>query len=106
MPGMAIALSIVGVTFAASCVWLTVRIVNRREWWARCTLAAVVALPALYVLSVGPAFWITGHCFRGSKQAHRFFNRTYRPVASLAHLTEPTTDFFIWYLNLWGNRVN
>ena len=54
---MAIVLSIFGVAFAASCVWLKVRIVNRRERWAKWTLAAVLSLPVLYVLSFGPACW-------------------------------------------------
>ncbi|MBI3859557.1 MAG: hypothetical protein HY296_04880 [Thaumarchaeota archaeon] len=34
MPPMATALSIFAATFAAFCVWLTVRIVNRKERWA------------------------------------------------------------------------
>ena len=55
---MALALSIFGVAFAAFCVWLTVRIVNRKERWAKRMLAAVVALPLLYVLSFGPTCWI------------------------------------------------
>jgi hypothetical protein len=41
--------------FAASCIWLTVRIINRRERWARWTLAVLVGLPVLYVASFGPA---------------------------------------------------
>ena len=57
MLGMAIILQAVGVAFAALCVWLTVRIVNRRERWAKWTLAAVVSLPVLYVASYGPACW-------------------------------------------------
>ena len=56
---MAIALSIFEVTFAAFCIWLTVRIVNRRGRWAKWTLAAVVGLPVLYVASFGPWCWIT-----------------------------------------------
>jgi hypothetical protein len=35
---MAAALSIFGVAFAAFCMWLAVRIVNRRERWAKWTL--------------------------------------------------------------------
>ena len=57
MPGMAIILPALAVAFAAFCVWLTVRIVNRRERWAKWTLAAVVSLPVLYVASYGPACW-------------------------------------------------
>lgn len=33
-----------GVAFAAFCVWLTVRIVNRRERWAIVVAAAIIAL--------------------------------------------------------------
>ena len=44
---MAVALTIAGVSFAAFCAWLTVRIVNRRGRWAKWTLAAVVGLPGL-----------------------------------------------------------
>jgi hypothetical protein len=57
---MALALSILGVAFAAFCVWLTVRIVNRRERWAKWTLAGV-ALPVVYLLSVGPVIWLQAH---------------------------------------------
>jgi hypothetical protein len=57
MPGMAITLAIVGVAFAAFCVWLGVRIVNRRERWAKWMLATVVGLPVLYVASFGPVCW-------------------------------------------------
>jgi|SRR5579863_466531 len=52
---MASVLSIVGVAFAAFSVWLTVRIVNRRERWAKWTLATIFGLPLAYVASFGPA---------------------------------------------------
>src|SRR5437899_2862266 len=55
---MAIALLTAGTVSAAFCIWLTVRIVNRRERWAKRTLAAVVGLTVLYVLSFGPACWL------------------------------------------------
>lgn len=55
---MALALLIFGATFAAFCVWLSVRIINRRERWAKWTLTVVVALPVLYVLSFGPTCWV------------------------------------------------
>jgi len=41
--------------YAAFCVWLAVRIVNRRERWARwAAVCALIALPFLYALSSGP----------------------------------------------------
>lgn len=38
------------VALAAFCVWLTVRIVNRRERWAKWALAIALALAALFTL--------------------------------------------------------
>jgi hypothetical protein len=57
---MEIVLTVLGMTFAAICIWLTVRIVNRREQWAKRTLAALlIGTPVLYVASFGPAIWLT-----------------------------------------------
>jgi hypothetical protein len=53
-------LAVMGVIYAALCIWLTVRIVNRRERWARRTLAGLlVGTPVLYVAGFGPAIWLT-----------------------------------------------
>jgi len=56
---MNILIAAVAAAVAAICIWLTVRIVNRRERWAKRTLTAFVGLPVLYVLSFGPACWIS-----------------------------------------------
>jgi hypothetical protein len=53
---MAIALAIIGFAFAAFCVWLGVRIINRRERWAKWTLATIVALT--YPASIGPWYYV------------------------------------------------
>jgi len=58
---MILVLTTLAVAFAALCVWLGVRIVNRRERWAKWTLAGVIAVPALYVGSFGPACWLASH---------------------------------------------
>lgn len=50
-------ISSLGVAFVAFAVWLTVRIVNRRERWAKRTGAILVAFLVLYPLSFGPACW-------------------------------------------------
>lgn len=47
----------VGVAFAAFYVWLGVRIVNRRERWAKRTALGLLLSPVLYVLSFGPVCW-------------------------------------------------
>jgi hypothetical protein len=55
---MSILVPALAVAFAAFCVWLAVRIVNRRERWAKWTLVGTITgLPLLYVLSFGPACW-------------------------------------------------
>jgi hypothetical protein len=51
-------LAVIAVTFTAFCVWLGVRIVNRRERWAKRT-AVVFAVLAAYSLGVWPALWIS-----------------------------------------------
>jgi hypothetical protein len=78
MTGMVTALSIFGIAYAALCVWLTVRIVNRRERWAK-WMAVVVVVAALYVLGFGPACWAVG---RGSWKAEHAAV-LFRPLAVL-----------------------
>src|SRR5262245_46001051 len=50
--------AIIGIAFAAFCIWLTVRIVNRRERWARRTAIAVAVLVLAYLASFGPLVWL------------------------------------------------
>jgi hypothetical protein len=85
---MALALMIFGVVFGASCVWLTIRIINRRERWAKWTLATVVVLPVLYVLSFGPTCWV------------------YSRVASEDDAEEWVTTDFIYAPLLWVWRFH
>jgi hypothetical protein len=73
---MTILLPALAVAFAAVCVWLTVRIINRRERWAKWTLGVVVGLPVLYALSFGPACWISSHANMGISTV----NAAYLPV--------------------------
>jgi len=54
---MEMLLEVLVVVFTAFGIWLTVRIINRRERSAKWTLAAAVVALALYVLSFGPACW-------------------------------------------------
>src|SRR5262249_13363963 len=68
---MIFALAIFGVSFAAICIWLTVRIINRRERWAQWTLAMVIGVPVIYVASFGPAFWLTSQVYIGRDTPHR-----------------------------------
>ncbi|MBI3863068.1 MAG: hypothetical protein HY290_14345 [Planctomycetia bacterium] len=58
---MTILLPTLAAAFAALCVWLTVRIVNRKEKWAKWTLAGLIGVPVLYVASFGPWLRIYGY---------------------------------------------
>ena len=77
---MAAILSTLAIAFAAFCVWLTVRIVNRRERWPKRTVAAAVGLPVVYVASFGPACWIKAHVFPRQHAADSVTEFTYWPV--------------------------
>jgi hypothetical protein len=58
---MTLLLPALSLAFASFCVWLTVRIVNRRERWAKWTAAGVAGVPLLYIASFGPACWWFSH---------------------------------------------
>jgi hypothetical protein len=90
-----------GVAYAAFCVWLTVRIVKQRERWAKRTLAAVVCLPVLYVLSIGPVAWLnTRH--RMPKSVSRAIKHVHDPIDWLmAHAPRPVDHAIRWYAQLW-----
>jgi hypothetical protein len=77
---MSILLPALAVAFAAFCVWLGVRIVNRRERWAKWTLLMSVGLPVLYFLSFGPACWWFSEpiSFQGVRGKH--VSRFYLPI--------------------------
>ena len=56
---MEIILPALAVAFAALCIWLGARIVNRRERWAKWTLAGtIIVVPIRYVLGLGPICWL------------------------------------------------
>jgi len=97
---MTILLPALAISFAAFCVWLTVRIINRRERWAKWTLAAVLGLPLLYVLGFGPACWIATRY----EPLRGFVNSIYCPAA-WAYFKSPDTVgcAIIWYANAGGD---
>jgi len=96
MRGMTIAFPVLAVAFAAFCVWLTVRVVNRKERWAKWTLAAmIVSLPLLYILGFGPACWWS----LGAKPHSRgLVSRFYWPIGwVVANGPEPCQRAARWY---------
>jgi hypothetical protein len=66
-------LSIVGLGIVAFAIWLTVRIVNRREKWAvRVAVIAVILLA--YPMSLVPACWLAEHNFLAADTVAPFYD--------------------------------
>jgi hypothetical protein len=90
-------------SFAAFSIWLTVRIINRRERWAMWTLAVVVGMPVLYVASFGPTRAVIGRnrfVFEHSAMldVYRIF---YRPITWAAEESPLVYDFVDRYCDIW-----
>jgi len=103
---MAIAMMIFGVTFAGFCVWLTVRIVNRRERWAKWMAVGIFVVFGLYPLSAGPGTWIIHHCDL-PKPAYRFILNLYSPLGYIqinlpAHARDAFAGYQGFFVNLGG----
>jgi hypothetical protein len=83
---MEIALTVIGVAFAAYCVWLTVRIVNRGKLSWRAALGGVALL---LVGGIAFAIWQ----WRGFSQSmHDIFTGETGPVSSRADWPRPLKD--------------
>lgn len=98
---MAVALAIFGIAFAAFCVWLGVRIVNRRERWAKRTAVMLLVLPTLYVLSIGPVSWLATRKYLPDL-ALRAAGMFYEPVNWIGQNgPKPFKDAIEWYVKPW-----
>ena len=89
-----------GVAFAAFCVWFGVRIMNRRERWAKRILTAAIILLMGYAASFGPWNWSIGHDKQewgaGSKG-----DSFYHPILWLWHYgPSPIRLSLKWFANL------
>ena len=104
-----------GVMFMAFCIWLGVRIFNRRERWAKRTAWGVVALLLLFPLSVGPASRFAAYTFDPGKElpAPREWMYIYWPIGWAAIDRTPlnnrskqsqVSQMIAWYLKLWIPR--
>lgn len=97
-------LPVLAVAFASLCVWLAVRIVNRRERWVKWMAVAVLSFPVLYVASFGPACWWLSNISalpHGGMRAHRRVPAFYHPI-SWAARRGPTAlrGIISWYATL------
>jgi len=104
-PAMTILLPALGVIFAALVAWLSVRIINRREKWAKWTLATAVLLLILYPFSIGPAYLlamrIRSRPGPDLKWPMTVFETAYAPVIRLAGDTnsgEAIAAYIEWWL--------
>jgi hypothetical protein len=85
------------------CIWLTVRIVKRRERWAKRTAVVLLASsPVLYVLGIGPAAWLnTRHLMPqslGSASGHFYYPINW----IMGHGPEAVGQAITWYARLWA----
>jgi hypothetical protein len=101
-----------GVAYAGFCLWLGVRVFNRRERWAKRTAVAMAILPVLYALSSGPMKMITWH-------KRVTVTPTILPDGTSGNQASTKTDFGEWfsiayaplvwafcYGESWGEPVN
>jgi hypothetical protein len=102
MPEMALALLIFGVACAAFCVWLTVRVVNRRERWAKWTLN-VMGLPVLYVGSFGPFIWLSDHQLLTDGTSLPVVSRVYVPIIFAGRVSYTFRCAMDWYVSFWSD---
>jgi hypothetical protein len=91
---MSIILPALVAAFGALCVWLTVRVVNRRERWAKWTLAIIVGVPAMYVAGFGPASWA---CDKLPLPIDEEVCALYRPLSRLAVKREGPAGHTLWW---------
>jgi hypothetical protein len=80
-----------GLGFAAFCVWLAVRIVNRQERWAKRTALGLFVVLVGYPLSIGPACWLSSRVECGAM----IVTLIYRPL--LGFVPTPATEMLQKY---------
>ena len=85
------------VVWAVFCVWLVVRVINRRQRWAKWTLGTVLAVPVVYAASYGPWMWYATAIKHDPKMMWPAF---YRPLARVAW-NGPFAAPYTAYLNWW-----
>jgi hypothetical protein len=99
---MPIVVSMLGVAFAAFCVWLSIRITNRRERWARRTALALALLLVAYPLSIGPVAYVTVKLDQ-PRWRPIAWKTIYAPIRLAPRprwLTEAIVDYQGWWMGL------
>ena len=73
---------------------------DRKESGGGCAVLVVVGLamlPILYILGIGPAYWLTIHGFLSEEIANGF----YYPLNYLGERSQLFHDSVEWYLSFW-----
>jgi len=102
---VALVISALLVALLAVGVWLAVRVINRRERWAKWSLATLACLPVLYVVSFGPACWLDSRRKPDAKSVavSRPLNTLYYPIINLQHrLDNEVGDRILQYAELFA----
>jgi len=99
---MSIILPVLAFAFAAFCVWLAVRIVNRRERWAkRLGWGLLIAATPSYTFLLGPLLWLHRHDYLPSSMVDAC-QRIYWPIDWLyKNGPAPISALLDWYREIW-----
>jgi hypothetical protein len=69
---------------------------KRGPWLGCLSIGMLLALP-VYVLSIGPYFWLFRHGYIPT-----WTGVFYAPIAALTRPNSPLRPLLEWYLRLWG----
>ena len=94
--------AVAGISVAAFGIWLTVRIINRRERWARRTAAALVVVLVVYPLSFGPAVWLFVHVL--PKSSLPVLHVLYTPLQPIFDHSQTFRNLAFRYQDCWVNQ--
>jgi hypothetical protein len=77
---MLIVIPALGAALATFCIWLTVRVINRKERWATRAIILLAGMPLTYALSLPPAAWLVNKRAIPLRSAAIFYNPILRQV--------------------------
>jgi hypothetical protein len=74
---------------------------HRKGSHAGVLLAAVLLLsPVLYILSIGPAFWLASHGYL-SQHTIETISPFYAPIEWLMKYSDTASEAIAWYIDFW-----
>jgi hypothetical protein len=100
---MTIVLAVLGLAFTAFVVWLTVRIVNRRERWAKRVAISLVVAAVVYPLSIGPATWLNERELLPNAALSSIYLPLFWMYEHAPRSLQAAAD---WYIGVWSKKTN